>query len=79
MKILKPAAFVLAICLPFPSLAASGQVKEALEAEAKARDAVAQAWDATAQAWDAAAQAYDAAVQAWERAAAQALEQAPDP
>ena len=72
MKILKPAAFVLAICLPFPSLAASGQVKEALEAEAKARDAVAQAWDA-------AAQAYDAAVQAWERAAAQALEQAPDP
>ena len=62
MKILKPAAFVLAICLPVPSLVASGQVKEALEAEAKARDAV--ALDAEAQAYDAMAEAIEAWVKA---------------
>ena len=64
MKILKPAAFVLAICLPVPSLVASGQVKEALEAEAKARDAYARAYDAAAQAYDAEAEA----IEAWAKA-----------
>ena len=64
MKILKPAAFVLAICLPVPSLVASGQVKEALEAEAKARDANARVYDAMALAENAQAEA----IEAWAKA-----------